>query len=87
MVGRFEGAHLLLDAEQRREEVLEVRRDGDQEIAFRPIAQQCGISACLGELRRQRRVRGREVRDEQAVEGLRACGRVEVGELKPVGKS
>ncbi|HEY3459288.1 MAG TPA: hypothetical protein VGL52_00570 [Casimicrobiaceae bacterium] len=87
MVLRFERLHGYTDAEEIGEEVLEMRRDLDQELRFVLGAERGGFGARGGEPRRQRSVGLSEARNEVPVDTGGAFDRVEVAEGESVGKA
>ena len=82
---RLERAHLVADAEQRGEEVLEMRRERDQELGLGLAVERIGRVAGGGEARRQRRDRPRAVPRRSGGRCVAsAVARVEVGEGETV---
>ena len=87
VVARLERAHLGFDAEQRRDEILEVRRERDQQLRL-VLARSSASGRCArrGEPVGERRVSAAQVRDEQRVDARRALADVEVGEREAGGE-
>ncbi len=84
VVQRFELTHFRLDPEQRRDKVLEVRSDRDQEIGFLLACQRVRVSARRIETIGERRVGGRKMSGEQFIDPRGAFDRVEIGERESV---
>ncbi len=77
---RLQRADRLADAEQRRDEVLEMRRERDQELGLGLAIERIGRVAGGGEARRQRRIGFVQCLDKAAVQHRQTVARVEVRE-------
>jgi hypothetical protein len=86
VVAGFERAHVGADAEQLRDEILDMRRDGDQQLGF-CLAWQCiGADPCGQQPVGQHRIGRAQVIDEQRIDTCRTRDGVEVGERDAVGE-
>ena len=86
VMSRFERAERGFDAEQRAQEILEMRPERDQQLGLGLGREGTGFGACRTQTRDERRICGFEMRDEKAVEARRALDRIKVGENEPVRK-
>ena len=82
---RGERLHLHGVAEEMPEEVLDVRRDCDQQVRFRLERERCGIGAARGEPLRERCIRRREMGEEVLVDAPHPRVGIEIGEGEAVG--
>jgi hypothetical protein len=76
--------HLRLDAEQFRDEIVQMRRQRDQQLGFLLVRQHGGLPARRAQLLAQRIVSARERGQERCVNPHQTVARVEVGERQPV---
>ncbi len=84
VVLRLQRPHVGLDAEERAQEVLEMRPERDQEFGLLLAREVRRARTCGGESGRQRRVGLLQVGDEQLVDAGRARRRIEVRERETV---
>jgi len=86
VVAGFERAHVGADAEQLRDEILDMRRDGDQQLGFRLARQRIGLGARDQQPVGQHRIGRAQVIDEQRIDTCRTSDGMEVGERDAVGE-
>ena len=86
VVPGLERAHFGLDAEQRRDEVFEMRPERDQELRLGLALQRIRVGARRGEARRKYRIRRLQMVDESTVDTRRPVALIEIGENEPVGE-
>ncbi len=84
VVARLERPHLAGNAEEVAEEVLEMRREIDQQLAFALAVKRLGRGARRHQPIVQRRLGGGEMRDKGAVEPHEAVALIEIGKGQPV---
>ena len=80
----LERAHVLADAEECGDEVLEMRRERDEELGLGLALQRIGCAAGGGKARSQRRIGLAQCLDEASIERQQAVARVEVREGETV---
>ena len=84
MVPRLQGPHLVRDAEELAEEILEMRCEIDQEVRVGIAVNRVGIAAGRHQPVVQRRVAFCEMRNKRPIEAQQALTLVKIGERKPV---
>ena len=82
----FERPQGRADAEQLPEEILQLRRELDQQRGLVLRGESCRIGTCGGEPRREGGIGVGEVGDEQRVDSCSAFRRVEIGKVQSVGE-
>ena len=87
MVALDEFQPLFLDAEEMRDEPVEVRRYGDEEVGFFLVLERRGIRAREEVPVLQARVRGREPADELGIDPFQAREAIEVLEFEAEGEA
>ena len=83
---RRERAHFVLDAEEPRDEVLEVRREREQELGFRFRIERCGVGARGAQPSREPGIGSLQEIDEVPVDPDESFPAVEILELESVGE-
>ena len=84
---RLERADLIDDSKQRRDEVLEMRRQRDQELGLGLAVQRVGSAAGGDEARRKRRIGLVQCLGEPAVDRLQPLACIEIREGEAVVES
>ena len=80
VMARLQRPHLRRDAEQLAEEILDMRRQLDQQIQFPGVPKGLGIAPRRHQPVMQRAIRRREIRDESPIDAHETVAVVEVGE-------
>ena len=78
-VARRQRLRLGLDAEQCRDEVLQMRRERDQQLRFRLLRQRIGLGARGDQTFGQGRIALFQVFQERRIDARKPCARIQVG--------
>ena len=84
VVARLQCAHLTGDPEQLAEEILDMRREIDEQVAFGLAVERLRLGAPRHQPRVQTDIGGREVRDKGAIEPDQPVALVKIGKTEPV---
>ncbi len=84
VVARLQRANLGSDAEQRAEEILDMRRQFDQQLRFRRMSEPVRIAPPRHQPVVQRNICFGEMRDKGAIDAHEAVAIVKIGEREPV---
>jgi len=84
LVARLQGAHLAGDPEQLAEEILDIWRQIDEQVAFGLAVERLGLGAPRHQPRVQTDIGRREMRDKGAIEPDQPVALVKIGKTEPV---